>query len=81
MPATRDEVIALVRMVVFGGMDTVMAAMSNVVYRLGHDLELRRRLIEVPALIPGAIEEFLRLDPPILGFARTVLRDCALARA
>jgi cytochrome P450 len=76
VPATRDEVIGLVRMVIFGGMDTVMAAMSNAVVRVGRDVELRRALLRDASLIPAAIEEMLRLDAPIQGFARTVTQDC-----
>ncbi len=76
--ATREEVIGLVRMTIFGGMDTVTATMSNVLVRLGRDPELRTRLIREPELIRTALEEFLRLDPPIQGFARTVTKDCVL---
>jgi cytochrome P450 len=76
--ATRDEVVGLVRMTVFGGMDTVMAAMSSIVVRVGRDLELRRALRLDPALIPRAIEEMLRLDAPIQGFARRVTADCTV---
>jgi cytochrome P450 len=76
---TRDQVIGLVRMVIFGGMDTVSATMSNVFVRLGRDPELRTRLTQAPELIPAAVEEFLRLDPPIQGFSRKVRQPCSLA--
>lgn len=76
---TRREVIDLVRMVIFGGMDTVMASISNMLLHLGRDLERRRQLIDDPGLIPTAIEEFLRYDTPVQGFARTVTRDCTVA--
>src|SRR5207253_15146 len=73
VPGTRDEVVGLVRMVVFGGMDTVMAATSNAVLRLGRDEPLRASLIRDPSLVPAAIEEILRLDAPIQGFARKAM--------
>jgi len=72
---TRQEVIDLVRMVIFGGMDTVMAAVSNIFVALGHRPDLQARLRDEPALIPTAVEEFLRYDAPVQGFARTVTRD------
>lgn len=75
---TREEVIDLVRMVIFGGMDTVMAALSNIFVHLGRDAETRRTLTAEPSKIPRAIEEFLRLYAPVQGFARTVTRDCDL---
>lgn len=75
---TRDEVVNLVRMVIFGGMDTVMAALSNIFVHLGRDTETRRTLASDPSRIPRAIEEFLRLYAPVQGFARTVTSDCDL---
>lgn len=76
---TREEVIDLVRMVIFGGMDTVMAAVSNIFVALGERPDLRARLRDEPALIPSAVEEFLRFDAPVQGFARTVTRDVEIA--
>lgn len=68
---TLDEVIDLVRMVIFGGMDTVMAALSNMFVRFGDDPRLWRHLVTSPSDIPRAIEELLRIDAPVQGFART----------
>ena len=68
---TLDEVIDLVRMVIFGGMDTVMAALSNMFVRFGNDPGLWDHLVASPADIPRAIEELLRIDAPVQGFART----------
>lgn len=72
---TREEVIDLVRMVIFGGMDTVMAALSNIFVALGQRPDLRDRLVVDRGLIPKAVEEFLRYDAPVQGFARTVTED------
>ena len=72
---TRNEVVDLVRMVIFGGMDTVMAAVSNIFVALGERPDLQSRLRAEPDLIPAAVEEFLRYDAPVQGFARTVTRD------
>ena len=51
---------------------------SALVY-LARNPAVRRRLIESPALIPSAIEEFLRMWAPVTGLARTASRDCAIA--
>jgi cytochrome P450 len=75
---TRQEVIDLVRMVIFGGMDTVMAALSNIFVQLGRHPDLKERLLANRALLPTAIEEFLRYDAPVQGFARTVTRDATV---
>ncbi len=71
----KDEVIDLVRMVIFGGMDTVVAALSNIFIQIGRRPDLRQRLLLDSALIPAAIEEFLRFEAPIQGFSRLVTRD------
>jgi cytochrome P450 len=75
---SRQEVIDLVRMVIFGGMDTVMAAISNIFVQLGRNPALLGRLRQEPALVGPAVEEFLRYDAPVQGFARTVTADCTL---
>ncbi|MEX0345561.1 MAG: cytochrome P450 [Rhizobiaceae bacterium] len=67
---TRDEIIDLVRMVIFGGMDTVTGAISNITAILATDMALQTRLGEAPETIPDAVEEFLRFEAPIQGFAR-----------
>ncbi|MEI7550275.1 MAG: cytochrome P450 [Actinomycetes bacterium] len=72
---SREEVVNLVRMLIFGGMDTVGAAMSNVVAMLAERDDLRQFLVADLERIPRAIEEFLRYEPPIQGFARYVMED------
>jgi cytochrome P450 len=70
-----DEVCDLVRMVIFGGMDTVVAALGNIFLRLDQYPEVRRRLVGDRTLLPTAVEEFLRFDAPIQGFGRLVTTD------
>ncbi|QCJ01082.1 cytochrome P450 [Agrobacterium larrymoorei] len=72
---SRQEVIDLVRMVIFGGMDTVVAALGNIFLQLDRHPDIRQRLIADRALLPTAIEEFLRFEAPIQGFGRKVMRD------
>ncbi len=67
---TRDELIALVRMIIFGGLDTVTGAIGNIVAILATRQDLQDRLRQTPDLLPSAIEEFLRFEAPIQGFAR-----------
>ncbi len=76
---SRQEVIDLVRMLIFGGMDTVMAALSNIFATLAQRPDLRRRLVEDPDLVGRAIEEFLRFEAPIQGFARRVMSDVTVS--
>jgi cytochrome P450 len=74
-PTTLDEVCDLVRMVIFGGMDTVVAALGNTFLHLDRHPDIRTRLAADRSLLPSAIEELLRYDAPIQGFSRRVTRD------
>ena len=70
-----DELHGLVKMLLFGGLDTTMAAASNALLYLSEHPDLKQRLIEDPALIPKAVEEFLRFEAPVHAFARNVMAD------
>jgi len=72
---TDRELHGLVKMLVFGGLDTTMASMSNALLYLAEYPQQRQRLIDTPALIPGAIEELLRYEAPVHAFARNVTTD------
>lgn len=73
-----QEAEDLALMVLIGGVDTTMAALSSAFLRLHRDPAARAGLIEDPTRIPSAVEELLRIDPPVQGFARTVTRDCVV---
>ncbi len=69
-PLSTDEIVALMMMVIFGSVDTTVAAIGNMLHYLDLDNALRSRLIADRSLIPAAVEELLRYEPPIQGFAR-----------
>jgi cytochrome P450 len=58
-----------------GGVDTTTAWTSWTLYYLATHPDLRQRLIDEPALLPHAREEFLRYVTPLHGLARTVSED------
>jgi cytochrome P450 len=74
-PLRDDEIVALAMMVIFGGVDTTVAAIGNMLFHLGHDRELRARLVAEPSLVPAAVDELLRYEPPVQGFARFIRED------
>ncbi|WP_029116496.1 cytochrome P450 [Mycobacterium sp. URHB0044] len=63
-------------LMMLGGMDTTSGLTGNVLLRISENEDLRKRLIDDPGLIVTGTDEFLRLDGPLLGIARTVSRDC-----
>jgi cytochrome P450 len=74
-PITDDEIVGLLQLLVLGGLETTAGALGLAMVRLCHQPEILTQLRGQPELIPTAIEEFLRLDPPFIAEARTATRD------
>jgi cytochrome P450 len=77
-PLTDEEIVALAMMVIFGGIDTTVAAIGNMLFYVDLDRKLRTRLIEDASLIPTAVDELLRYEPPVQGFARFLREDISV---
>ncbi len=60
------------------GNETTRTATSQGIRLLAEHPEQRARLVQNPALIPSAIEEILRFNPPVMYFRRTATQDTAL---
>ncbi len=69
------EVVGAIQILVSGGFSTTSEATANIVVRLIDDPTLEALLRERPDLIPAAIEEILRLDPPVNTRPRRCTRD------
>jgi cytochrome P450 len=72
-----EEVAALARIVLFGAVDSVVSLIAQAAVYLDRRPDERQRLIDDPALIPVAIEEFLRYFSPGTTTARTVRHEPA----
>jgi len=76
-----DDMPAMIRILGFaftmvaGGNDTTTGLLGTAVEQLARHPEQRRALVADPGLIPGAVEEFLRLASPVQALARTLTRD------
>lgn len=70
-----DELAGIVVLLLLGGMDTTAGLTGNAMLAIDKDPELRRRLIEDPAVLDSATEEFLRHGTPSQGLTRVVTRD------
>ncbi|HET6258062.1 cytochrome P450 [Pseudonocardia sp.] len=62
-------------LLVVAGNDTVRSALPGGVLALVQNPDAYRRLRADPALLPSAIEEMLRVHPPVLTFRRTATRE------
>ena len=63
---TRHEMLDICFLFLLGGLDTVTASLGCMLAYLAGHPEQRRRLTRDPALIPGAVEELLRWETPVM---------------
>ncbi|RUP04440.1 MAG: cytochrome P450 [Mycobacterium sp.] len=73
----RDELLTYVTVVSGAGNETTTRLIGWAGKVLAEHPDQRRALVENPALIPAAVEELLRYEPPAPHVARYVTRDVA----
>jgi cytochrome P450 len=77
--ALPDEmIVGTIRQVLVVGIIAPTVVIGSIAVHLSRDRVLQTRLREEPALIPAALEEFLRLYTPYRGFARTAKTDVCI---
>ena len=64
-PLTDPELLNILFLFMFAGLDTVTSTMSCTFAWLAQHPEERRRLVEDKSLIPAAVEELLRFESPV----------------
>ena len=74
-PLSRTEVLAYTAMIAGAGNETTARLIGFMGQLLSDHPDQRRELVADPSLIPGAIEETLRYEPPSPVQARYVARD------
>ena len=79
-PMTHEELMGMVSLVLIGGMDTVVSAISFAANFLAANPGHRRQLIERPEIIPKAVDELLRRFP-VVNQGRLVVKDIELKGA
>ena len=67
------------QLLVSAGSDTSRNVLATGMHRLFEHPEAHRALVEDPSLVPLAVEEMLRYDPPIVFQRRRVTRDSEVA--
>ena len=72
------SVLAFVFTMITGGNDTTTGMLGGSMPLLCQRPDQRNRLAENPGLIPGAVEELLRLTSPVQALARTTTRDVTI---
>jgi cytochrome P450 len=77
-PITELELLNILFLLMFAGLDTVTASMSCIFAWLGQHPEERDRLVADPSLIPAAVEEIMRYESPVPSGQRFATEDIDL---
>ena len=64
-PLAEFDLVNILFLLMFAGLDTVTSSMSCVFAWLGQHPDERRRLVEDMSLIPAAVEELMRYESPV----------------
>jgi cytochrome P450 family 130 len=78
VPLALDEILGYCFVMIAGGNDTASGLLSGSVVALTEHPDQRRLLLDDPGLIPGAVEELLRMTTPVQGLSRTTTREVEL---
>lgn len=77
-PITDLEVVGMLQLLLFGGLDTTAGALGQMMIRLCHEPAIVDLLRTRPDQVTAAVEELLRLDGPFIFIGRTARRDAVV---
>jgi cytochrome P450 len=72
-PLSDEHIVGTLRLLLIAGIDTTWSAIGSCLWHLATHVEDCHRLVSEPALIPTAVEEFLRAYAPVT-LAREVVK-------
>lgn len=78
-PISTEGALSLAYLILAAGHETTVGAIGGMLYRLASSAAIRDRLLADPSLVPSAVEEALRLESPLPGLGRMLLKDTTLA--
>ncbi|MEE9609318.1 MAG: cytochrome P450, partial [Myxococcota bacterium] len=76
---SRTEILDICFLLLLAGLDTVTATLGCNMAYLAANPEQRRRILENPELIDGAVEELLRWETPVTALPRLLKQDVTVA--
>jgi cytochrome P450 len=76
---THDEIVSNAAVLMFGGIETTDGMIGNLLLHVLSDPHAPRLLLDEPALVDGAVEESLRLEPAAAVIDRYATRETTLA--
>jgi cytochrome P450 len=78
-PAPWEHKVSILVDLTFGGIATTTFVMASAIHHLATNPDQRKLLIDNPALIENAIEEYARFFPPVVALGRTCTRNVEIA--
>lgn len=72
---SHEDILDICFLFLVAGLDTVSASLDCMMLHLAQHPDRRASLVADPALIPGAVEELLRWESPVMMVARFATRD------
>ncbi len=75
---SEDELLGFCALLLIAGNETMTNFLGNAMLTLHRHPQARRELAADPALLPRAVDELLRFEPPVHELARTVTQDVEL---
>jgi cytochrome P450 len=74
-PLTDDEIVRVLMIMILGGVTTTTDTITSVMLRLAVTPGMQEELAGNLEVMPRAVEEFLRIEPPATGISRKARRD------
>ena len=75
---TEDDVVQVLRLLLTAGHNSTTSALGSCILAVARDPDVQRRLRADPSLIPSAVDEFMRLETPVMAMPRWASRDTEL---
>lgn len=73
-----SDALSMLNQLLVGGNETTTSLITNMMWRLLEEPARWHAILDDASLIPAAVEESLRFDPPVLGLYRNTTRDVEL---
>jgi cytochrome P450 len=77
-PLSVDEILLMISQFIVGGHETTTLMITSAMYRFTQDPALAAEARADSSLIPGLIDEMLRLDAPVQGMFRLTTRPATI---
>src|SRR5262249_40895093 len=76
---TRHDILDICFLFLIAGLDTVTATLHCMFAYLAQSPGPRRQIADDPSLLPAAVGELLRWEPPVMAVARVAVADAEIA--